>query len=154
MRCEDRCAAASFAGVAPVLDRSHEQICIGRWSCANLCVGVRADDGPIDVQRIAVMPHAGHAPASDHYTATVRTVDGMAYHCNDAEVTVRPDLLVQPRQDSYLLILANPHASGAQFDLQSVQGNAGPHDVHNSGSESDHDGPVHVPGRGDDCPAA
>ena len=91
---------------------------------ADLCVSVRADDGPIDMQRIDVMHHAGHTPASGHYTATVQTVDGMAYHCNDAEVTDRPDLLVQPWQNSYLLFLENPHVSDAQFDLQPVQGNA------------------------------
>lgn len=90
----------------------------------DLCVSVRADHGPIDMQRIAVVHHAGHTPASGHYTATVLTVDGMAYHCNDAEVTDRPDLLVQSWQNSYLLFVENPHVSDAQFDLQSVQGNA------------------------------
>lgn len=121
---------------------------------AELCVSVRADDGPIDMQRIAVMHHAGHTPASGHHTATVQTVDGMAFHCNDAEVTVRPDLMVQPWQKQLFAVSRKPAASDAQFDLQPVQGNAGPHAVRDSGSQSDHDGPVHVPGRGDDRPAA
>ena len=56
-----------------------------------------------ELQRIAVVHHAGHTPETGHYTATVATQDGHTYHCNDHVIELKPNL--NAWENGYLIFL-------------------------------------------------
>ena len=73
--------------------------CIGPATHAQVCIAGTA------MQRVAVLHHSGHTPDSGHYNCTVATPEGMAYRCNDADISQQPKLIAQPWQNSYLIFL-------------------------------------------------
>jgi hypothetical protein len=66
--------------------------------------------GTSDMHRFAVTHHTGHTPNSGHYTATVTSLEGMTYYCDDPAISPRPDLSAATWQNSFLIFLENPKA--------------------------------------------
>lgn len=83
------------------------------------------------------------------YTATAHSVDDMVYHRDDSKVCIRPDLLLSPWRNNYLLFLENPNYTDDPIDVEPDQENDSSHDANDSGDSGEQGGSASEPSRGD-----
>jgi len=88
--------------------------------CSGPTIGASMRVLGTELQRIAVVHHEGDSPASGHYTSTVATQSGQAYHCNDIQViALKPNL--NAWENGYLIFLQADRGCDAQHEASGME---------------------------------